>query len=196
MIKNITSLGLFGIFRLIFDLIITKFFFPGCRIVRLPFYIRRVGSLVLGPGFSSGPGLIIDVLNESASVVIGHNVYANYRLHIGANFSVEIGDDCLFGSDCLIIDHNHGSYTHDCQSHPMEAPVRRALTGGPIKIGDKCWFGDRVSVLPGVTVGTGVVVGVGSVIVNDLPDYVIAIGVPARVVKKFDFSSGAWVKVN
>lgn len=196
MLKKISSLGIFGIFRLLSNLMITKLFFPGCRIVRSPFYIRKVGKLVLGSGFSSGPGLIIDVLNESASIVIGKNVYANYRLHIGANFSVEIGDDCLFGSDCLIIDHNHGSYKLDCQSHPMEAPVRRVLAGGPIKIGDKCWFGDRVSVLPGVTVGAGVIVGVGSVILNDLPDYVIANGVPAKVVKKFDFSIGAWVKVN
>ncbi|MFK7847212.1 MAG: DapH/DapD/GlmU-related protein [Rhodothermales bacterium] len=140
--------------------------------------------------------MIIDVLDKSASVSVGCDVYANYRLHIGAKFWVEIGDNCLFGSDCLIIDHNHGRYIGDFQSYPSENPVDRILTGGGIKIGSNCWFGDRVTVLPGVTIGSGVVVGVGAVVTHDLPSDVIAVGAPAKVIKRFDHDSGVWKDEN
>lgn len=53
----------------------------------------------------------------------------------------------------------------------------------PIVVGDNCWFGANVSVLQGVTIGSGCVIAAGSVVTEDLPDNVVAAGVPA-VVKK------------
>ena len=70
-------------------------------------------------------------------------------------------------------------------SHPLKAKDRnlgleKAL---PIVVGDNCWFGANVSVLQGVTIGSGCVIAAGSVVTEDLPDNVVAAGVPA-VVKK------------
>ena len=53
----------------------------------------------------------------------------------------------------------------------------------PVTIGDDVWIGDRVMILPGVTVGTGSILAAGAVVAEDVPDYAIAAGVPARVIR-------------
>ena len=62
-----------------------------------------------------------------------------------------------------------------------------------MKIGDGSWLGYGSVVLPGVTIGRHVVVGANSVVTHDLPDYSVAVGVPARVIKQY--INGKWVKV-
>lgn len=63
----------------------------------------------------------------------------------------------------------------------------------PIRIGDGTWLGHHVVVLPGVTIGRHVVVGAGSVVTEDLPDYCVAVGSPARVIRRY--LNGEWVRV-
>lgn len=57
---------------------------------------------------------------------------------------------------------------------------------GQVTIGDDCWIGGNVTIMPGVTIGKGCTVGSGSIITKDIPDFSVAIGNPARVVKKVD----------
>ena len=63
-------------------------------------------------------------------------------------------------------------------------------SGQPIVIGEDCWFGGQVIVLPGVTIGNGVVVGAGSVVTKSVPDMVVVAGNPARIIKKTEPSAG------
>ena len=56
----------------------------------------------------------------------------------------------------------------------------------PIKVGDNCWFGANVSVMPGVTIGNGCVIAAGSVVTKDLPDNSLAVGVPATIKRKIE----------
>ena len=53
----------------------------------------------------------------------------------------------------------------------------------PVYIGDDVWIGDRVLILPGVHIGTGCIVAAGAVVTKDVPDYAIAAGVPAKVMR-------------
>jgi lipopolysaccharide O-acetyltransferase len=69
------------------------------------------------------------------------------------------------------------------------------LSFKPIIIEDNVWLGEFVSVLPGVTIGKGTIVGANSVVSKDLPKYVIAVGSPAKPVKKFNFSTQRWEKI-
>lgn len=62
--------------------------------------------------------------------------------------------------------------------------VKYVEFGHPIRIEDDCWLGSNVTVLPGVTVGRGSTIGAGSVVTRDIPPYSVAVGVPARVIKK------------
>lgn len=64
-----------------------------------------------------------------------------------------------------------------------------------MKIGKNCWLGEGVIVMPGVTIGDGCVIGAHSVVNKDMPAACIAVGSPARVVKKFDFEKKSWIKI-
>ena len=187
------SLGFIGLIRLSFAVVLSKILFPRARLIRFPFYIRREGKMHLGNGFSSNAGLIIDVYGPNSKLIIEKNVMANYRLHIGVCDFVSIGENTLFGSDCLVMDHSHGCYEGENSSNPLTPPNRRKLFAKPIKIGKNCWIGDKVSVLPGVTIGDSVVVGAGSIVTHDLPQNVVAVGCPAKVIKTFDTTKNKWV---
>jgi lipopolysaccharide O-acetyltransferase len=192
--KLYKSIGLIAFLRLIIDLIFSKIIFPKARIIRRPYYIRNEGTFVYGRGFSTGPGLIIDVFGENAKLEIGNNVMAFHNLHIGVLESVIIGDRVLIASSVYISDHSHGNYSGENQSSPIEPPVKRRLKSLPIKISDDVWLGERVTILPGVSIGKGTVVGAGSVVTSNLPENVIAAGIPAKIIKFFDFKQNKWVK--
>jgi acetyltransferase-like isoleucine patch superfamily enzyme len=57
---------------------------------------------------------------------------------------------------------------------------------GQVTIGDDCWIGGNVTIMPGVTIGKGCTVGSGSIVTKDIPEFSVAVGNPARVVKKVD----------
>ena len=118
---------------------------------------------------------------------------AYHNLHIGAIDSVVIGDRVLIASGVYISDHGHGDYSGNSQSSPLEPPAKRPLISHPVQIGDDVWLGENVLVLPGVKIGNGVVIGAGAVVTSNIPDYSIAVGVPAKVIKKFDFDKKKWV---
>ena len=191
--KLCTSLGIYGMLRLSFSLILSKTLYPQARLIKFPFYIRREGKMILGTGFSSNPGLVIDIYGTNSQLIIGNNVMANYRLHIGVSDFVSIGENTLFGSDCLVMDHLHGCYTGKKSIHPNTPPNQRDLFSKPIKIGKNCWLGDKVCVLPGVTIGDGVIIGAGSIVTHDLPENTVAVGTPAKVIKNFDLIKQEWI---
>ena len=192
-VYRVFALGFIGFFRLLVNLILTKLTFPKARLIRMPFFIRREGKIIIGNGFTANAGLILDTYGKDSQIILDENVQANYRLHIGACSSVTIGSGTLFGSDCLVMDHSHGSYGPDIHSSPETPPQKRDLFSKPISIGKNCWFGDRVAILPGVTIGDGVVVGVGSVVTTNLPSNVVAVGSPARIVKRYDIETKSWL---
>ena len=139
--------------------------------------------------------MIIDVISKNAQIKIGKNVMAYHNLHIGALDSVVIGNRVLIASSVYISDHQHGSYSGNRQSSPLEPPIERQLVSNPVTIGDDVWIGEKVSILPGVTIGKGVIIGAGAVVNKDLPNHVIAVGVPAKVIKKFDFEKDSWISI-
>lgn len=190
------SLDIFSLTRLFFDLIYTKIFYPKARILRRPVFIRNEGSLILGKGFSSGPGLIIEIFGATSKVEIGKSVMAFHNLHIGALDSVIIGDRVLIASGVYISDHSHGSYSGISQSSPIQPPVERELVSNPIEIGDDVWIGENVSILPGVKIGKGAIIGAGAVVNIDVPDYCIAVGVPSKLVKKYSFEKKQWISLS
>ncbi len=192
--KILKSYGIFGFTRLVYNIILSKILFPSARIIRQPFYIREEGTIDFGKNFSSNAGLIIDVYGKDSKLIIGNNVTVNYNLHVGVCNEVKIGNNVLIASGVYISDHDHGSYGGKEHTSPLIPPNERKLNISSVEIGDDCWIGERVSILPGVKIGKGVILGTGTVVKSDLPDYVIAVGTPARIVKKFDFQINEWVK--
>ena len=129
------------------------------------------------------------------TIRIGKGFSASDRLHISCIKSIEVGDDCLFGSSVYISDHNHGVYIGEIQSQPSEAPVDRTLhCTGQVCIGSRVWIGDNVVIIGPLTIGDGAVIGANSVVKRNVPENSIVAGTPLRMLKRFNSASGKWDK--
>lgn len=121
---------------------------------------------------------------------IGKNCYICYYFTILNSSSVTIGDNVLFASHVLISSENHGM-DPESELPYMSQPLESKL----VSIGDGCWIGEKVCILPGVSIGKKSIIGAGSVVTKDVPDYSIAVGNPARVIKQYNFKTHKWEKV-
>lgn len=106
---------------------------------------------------------------------VGKRFFANFNLTILDEASVTIGDDCFIGPNVSI-------YTACHSTDPVERNTRREWAE-PVTIGDNVWIGGSVTILPGVTIGSNVTIGAGSVVTRDIPDNVVAVGNPCKVIK-------------
>ena len=181
---------------LVLQLALSKIFFPKCRIIRFPFTLKKIGNITIGRGFSANSGLLMEALTERSNIQIGDNVFCNKNFHVGCIDSITISSDVLIGSNCIVTDHNHGIYFGDSQSAASEKQINKLLHGQPVYIGSNVWIGDMVVILPGVTIGENSIVGAHSVVTKSIPKNSIAVGVPARVIKKYNVDSKKWESVD
>ena len=116
---------------------------------------------------------------SGGSLKIGNNSHIHFRCQISAYHSeINIGSEVQIAPNCAFYPYNHGIEPGELiQNQPL-------FSRGDIIIGDEAWLGYGVIVLDGVRIGKGAVVGAGSVVTENIPDGGIAVGVPARVVKK------------
>jgi acetyltransferase-like isoleucine patch superfamily enzyme len=197
--KNLIKVyGVFGFLQLIIFKIRTKFLFSKARIIRFPIMIRGKKLIKVGSGFTTGYNCRIDAYTETNSkrvINIGKNVQINDYVHIGAVESIEIEDNVLIASKVFITDHNHGNYSGENQDSPESIPHDRPFYSKPVKIKKNVWLGEFVSVLSGVTIGEGSIIGAMSVVNKDIPPFTIAVGSPAKVIKKYNHSTKKWDKI-
>lgn len=108
-------------------------------------------------------------------ITVGNNFYANFDCIIIDVAKVDIGNNVFFGPRV-------GVYT---AGHPIDPDVRNTLLefGKEIKIGNNVWVGGNTVINPGVTIGNNVVIGSGSIVTKDIPDNVIAVGNPCKVLR-------------
>ena len=131
---------------------------------------------------------------------VGKNFFCNYNCCILDVAPVNIGDNCLFAPNVSI-------YT---AGHPIHPDARNSLYeyGIEVNIGNNCWIGGNVVIMPGVTIGDNCVIGAGSVVTKDVPAWSIAAGNPARVIRKIteedkkyyfkdrEFDEVSWAAIN
>lgn len=183
---------------LLINLIRTKFIFKEAKIIRFPFDIRGKKYIQISKGFTTGSGCRVEAypLDNRKVLLFGENFQMNDYVHITAMKNVVIGNNVLFASKIYISDCSHGSYNGDeNDSNPYMIPKDRPLFSKAVFIQDNVWLGEFVSVLPGVTIGKGTIVGANSVVSKSLPPYVIAVGSPAKPIKKYNFESQRWEKI-
>lgn len=114
-------------------------------------------------------------------LVVGDNVSIQWFTHIACANRIIIGRDCLIAGNVFITDHNHGFSSSLTWKIP---PAKLDLETNEVTIGERCWIGEGVIILPGVTIGEDSIIGAGSVVTKSVPKNSIAVGNPARVVKK------------
>jgi maltose O-acetyltransferase len=144
---------------------------PSDREVRLTVLRELLGSL--GEGSEIRPPLWCDYGYQTH---VGARTFINFGVVLLDVATITIGDDVQVGPNVQFL----------TPTHPVEAEPRRAKweAARPIVVGDNVWLGGGVIVCPGVGIGENTVVGAGAVVTRDLPANVVAVGNPARVVRR------------
>jgi maltose O-acetyltransferase len=133
--------------------------------------LLRLGGVELGPVVWG----LERCYFESEHVSIGAGSAINAECWFEGHGRIVIGRDVLFGSQVMVLTSNHDI--------SPEGEVARQVTYGEVHIGDRCWIGTRVMIMPGVTIGEGTVIGAGALVTKDCEPGAVYIGVPARRVR-------------
>lgn len=167
----------------------------GARSVfRRPWTLANRDRIVIGSDTRIGPNSTIHALrlyrgqSLDSRVEIGNRVYIGGRLSVFAAHRVCIGDGCVLSEDVYITDNGHGLDPR--AGLIMDQPL---TSRGPVEIGRHVFIGYGCSIMDGVTLGDHCVVGTRSVVTRSFPAYSMVAGVPARLIKRFEPSSGRWV---
>ncbi len=133
------------------------------------------GRIIIGDDVSIDAGARLAVANR-ATMRVGDRVGIGPYNFFNAFDDLTIGDDVMFGPHVVV----------NCADHGIErgTPMRlQRGTYGPVTIGNDCWLGAMVVVNKGVTIGNGAVIGAGSVVTRDIPEFAVAVGAPAEVLR-------------
>lgn len=127
---------------------------------------------------------------DGCGLIIGNGVQVGHFNHIYATERVKIEDNVLTADKVYISDnvHEYENITLPVISQPIKQ-LRH------VTVGEGSWIGENVVIL-GASVGKHCVIGANSVVNKDIPDYSVAVGVPARVIKRYCFETGEWTKTD
>lgn len=122
----------------------------------------------------------------TCKLTIGKNTIIGHFNHIYATGELTIGEHVLTADKVYIADNQH---QYDDVNTPVHLqPIKQFP---PMHIGDGTWIGENVCIL-GVSIGKNCVIGANSVVTKEIPDYCVAVGAPAKVVKQFDLKTKTW----
>lgn len=145
----------------------------GMKILKVKYHLAAYVRLLLykmifGKHFSVGKRTTFRrffnvYLEKGASISIGKKCFFNHGCSINALKEVTIGDECIFGENVKIYDHNHRFSEKDLSIKEQGFSI------GEVCIGNRCWFGSNVVVLKDVHIGDNCIIGAGSIISCDIP---------------------------
>lgn len=128
--------------------------------------------------------------NPSIYIDSGSNIHYSCTILAAGNSEVHIGKKVLIASNVFITNENHGL------DPSTDSYLSNELITRDVVIGDGCWIGESCIILPGVTIGEKSIVGAGSVVTKSIPPYTIAVGNPAKPIKRFNFQKEKWEKID
>jgi acetyltransferase-like isoleucine patch superfamily enzyme len=155
------------------------------------------GIKLLGIRYFIGKGISVEIKNKSSitfgdkgfvsdychfhssgeGIIIGFNTFLNRDCKIVSMGKIEIGENCLFGPNVGVYDHNHRFDALD------NLICKQGMSIDSIKIGSDVWIGANAVITSGVTIGNHVIVGANSVVTNNLEANGLYAGSPAKLIK-------------
>lgn len=138
------------------------------------------------------PGARIEVVDKSSSIIFEENISIGQNLHIisGGNERLVIGKNTTISANVFItnIDHNY----MEIDRHILD----QELIAKETRIGENCFIGYSAVIQAGTILGKQCIVGANAVVKGTFPDYCVIVGVPAKIVKRYDEQSEKWKKTN
>lgn len=130
--------------------------------------------------------------NEKYSPIIkiGEKTSVEQFLHLTCANKIVIGKNVVISANVLITDINH-SY----EKIHMNA-ISQALEVKEVSIGDYSFIGMGSKIMPGTKIGKNCIIGANSIVVGEIPDYCVAVGTPAKIIKKYNFEKKVWEKIS
>ena len=139
-----------------------------------PEELRQLMSELTGSPIDEGFGLFPPFFSDCGkNLHIGKNVFINSGCKFQDQGGIYIGDGALIGHNVVIATLNHD----------FNPEKRRGMYPKPVTVGKNVWIGSNSTICPGVTIGDNAVIGAGSVVTRDVPENMVAVGVPAKVIK-------------
>lgn len=158
--------------------------------------IRGIENMMFGNNVIVDKDCWINIVERRAGdeilIKIGDNSHIGRRTTISAANKIEIGKNVIFGPNVLISDHNH-------EYKNIDIPISNQgidSSKNVLIIGDDSWIGTNSVIIGNVKIGKHSVVAANSVVLKDIPDYCMAAGNPAKVIKIFDSVKNEWIRVN
>lgn len=190
MLRNITLY----VRNILYMFIIYLIFLRKKSLIKLPFTSTSMPTLLhhvdkIGSNVYIGKNARIGIDCHSI-LIIKDGTQINENLEISCNNFIEIGENVLIGRNVFIGDNIH---TYEQITQPV---LKQDLSkGGKTIIEDDCWIGTGACILKDVVIGKHSIIGANSVVTKNVPPYSVSVGVPARVIKKYDFEIEKWIKV-
>lgn len=146
----------------------------------ISFFQSKKNSISIGKNVFIGDGVRIKA-GFSGKITIGNNVYIHDYSFIFAHEKLTIGDNTLISPQVFITDFNH-KFPHSKYKRLIAS--EKGYLSKTVKIGKNVWIGAQSIILPGVNIGDDAVIGAGSVVTKSIPANSVAVGNPARIIKK------------
>jgi acetyltransferase-like isoleucine patch superfamily enzyme len=163
--------------------------------IRKPLLILNPKFMSIGDRVSIRDGVRLEVVRSSDSGIpslsIGDDTNIEQNVHIVCHSRVQIGRNVSITGHCAIVD-----VTHPFEDVNDQRKIGARIISEPsfVEIGDGSFIGYGTVILPNVRLGAYVVIGANSVVSRDVPDYCVAAGAPAVILKRFDWESKRWVR--
>ena len=165
--------------------------------IRKPLLIANPRFISIGNKVSIREGARLEVVvsnpNRTPELFVGDNTGIEQNVHIACHSRVHIGSNVSITPNCSIVDVSHPfEDIHD----PRRTGLRIKDEDSFVEIGDGAFLGIGCVILPNVRIGKNAVIGANSVVTRDVPDYSVVAGIPAAVIKQYNFQTEKWEKVS
>jgi len=182
----------FKIFWILRGLLFKPFFgkFDLPSYIGKPIFISNFKRIFIGKRVRIFPNVRMEVINKKSSITFKDNISIGQNLHITSGSNLEIGQNTLILENVMItnIDHEY----QEIDKHILDQPLIIKET----QIGENCFIGYGAVIQAGTILGKHCVVGANAVVRGHFKDYSVIVGVPAKVVKRYDAEKKEWRKTN
>lgn len=155
-----------------------------------PLFLLGCNKITIGKNVRIFPHIRMEVHGKDSSIEIGDSVAIGQNVHITSGENLKIGKCTTILANSFITNIDH-DYTQ-INVHVLDQKMHIKKT----EIGENCFIGIGSSIQAGTILGKQCVVGANSVVRGSFPDYCVIAGVPARIIKKYNFETQQWEKID